>query len=132
MRVPSTSARFPRTVLLGAAVSFMVALSACSDLTPEEQDDALVQSKQAAEAAATPAADSAVIAPPVGSCDASQVQGLVGQPFNESLLDQAKQDAEAEQVRVLKPGQPVTMEFIGERLNFEVDEKGLISDVRCG
>nr|WP_305806602.1 I78 family peptidase inhibitor [Stenotrophomonas sp. YIM B06876] len=118
--------------LLAAAVSSMLALSACSGPTPEEQDEALVQSKQAAAAAAAPAAESAVAAPPVGSCDASQVQGLVGQPFNDGLLDQAKQDADAHEVRVLKPGQPVTMEFIGERLNIEVDEKGLISDVRCG
>ncbi|WP_256202363.1 I78 family peptidase inhibitor, partial [Stenotrophomonas pictorum] len=70
--------------------------------------------------------------PPVGSCDASQVQGLVGQTWSEAMQAQAKDDAGASEVRVLKPNQPVTMEFIGERLNIELDEKGLVSGVRCG
>ena len=35
-------------------------------------------------------------------------------------------------VRVLEPGQMVTMEFDGERLNIEVDATKKIVAVRCG
>ncbi len=70
--------------------------------------------------------------PPAGSCDASQVQGLVGQAYSEEAAQQAKQDANATQVRMLKPNQPITAEYLGERLNIEVDDKNLVSGVRCG
>ena len=70
--------------------------------------------------------------PPAGSCDASQVQGLVGQAYSEDIAQQAKQDANATQVRMLKPNQPITAEDLGERLNIEVDDKNLVSGVRCG
>ena len=40
--------------------------------------------------------------------------------------------AGAEKVRTLKPNQPITMEYLGERLNIEVDENNLVSGVRCG
>ena len=52
--------------------------------------------------------------------------------FRSAMQAQAKEDAGATDVRVLKPYQPVTMEFIGERLNIEIDEKGMVSGVRCG
>lgn len=132
MQFPSTMRGFGRTTGLLAALSAMVLLTACDSPPADEQDAARAQAQQAAEAAATPDPDAAVVAPPVGTCDASQVQGLVGQPFNDALLDQAKQDASAQQVRVLKPDTITTMEFVGERLNLEVDDKGVIRDVRCG
>ena len=49
-----------------------------------------------------------------------------------ALSAQAKQDANATEVRILKPGEMVTMEFNGERLNLEVDEKQQVTAVRCG
>ena len=44
----------------------------------------------------------------------------------------AQQDASARELRVLKPDDMTTMEFVGERLNIEVDEKGVVSGLRCG
>ncbi|MBN8798660.1 MAG: Elastase inhibitor AFLEI Flags: Precursor [Stenotrophomonas nitritireducens] len=121
-----------RPAALIAALSLVLALGACKGPTPEEQDQALDQAKQAADAAATPDQGVATTPPPVGTCDASQVEGLVGQAYTEALAEQARQDAGAAKVRVLKPNQPVTMEFLGERLNIEVDDRNLVSGVRCG
>ena len=128
MQFPSTPRALRRPAALIATATLLLALSACSKPPPEEQDEALNQSQQAAEAAAAPAEAT----PPPGACDASQVQGLVGQAYSEAMQAQAKEDAGATDVRVLKPNQPVTMEFIGERLNIEIDEKGTVSGVRCG
>ncbi|WP_425529557.1 I78 family peptidase inhibitor [Stenotrophomonas nitritireducens] len=132
MRIPSMPRALRRPAALIAALSLVLALGACKGPTPEEQDQALDQAKQAADAAATPDQEVATTPPPVGTCDASQVEGLVGQPYSEELAEQARQDAGAAQVRMLKPNQPITMEFLGERLNIEVDDKNLVSGVRCG
>ena len=119
-----------RTLALMTATALALTLAACNGPAPEEQDQALDQAQQAAAEAAAPAPDAAT--PPAGSCDASQVQGLVGQAYSEEAAQQAKQDANATQVRMLKPNQPITAEYLGERLNIEVDDKNLVSGVRCG
>lgn len=129
MQFPSTPRALRRPAALIATAALLLALAACKGPAPEEQDEALSQAQQAAQDAASTAD---ATPPPPASCDASQVQGLVGQPYAESMLNQAKEDAGATDVRVLKPNQPVTMEFIGERLNIEIDEKGMVSGVRCG
>lgn len=36
------------------------------------------------------------------------------------------------QVRVIRPGQPVTKDLRRERLNFEIDRRGRIARVFCG
>ena len=128
MQFPSTPRALRRPAALIATAALLLALSACTKPAPEEQDEALNQSQQAAEAAAAPAEATKK----QGACDASQVQGLVGQTYSDAMQAQAKEDAGATDVRVLKPNQPVTMEFIGERLNIELDEKGTVSGVRCG
>ena len=132
MRIPTMPRAVRRPTALIAALSLVLALGACKGPAPEEQEQALDQAKQAADAAATPDQGVATTPPPVGTCDASQVEGLVGQAYTEALAEQARQDAGAAKVRVLKPNQPVTMEFLGERLNIEVDDKNLVSGVRCG
>ena len=81
---------------------------------------------------AAEAAGKALEAPPVGNCDATQVQSLVGQAYTDKIGSQAQQDASAKQLRVLKPNDMTTMEFVGERLNVEVDEKDVVSGLRCG
>lgn len=116
---------------LVAIATLLLALTACEGPPPDEQEQVVAEAQQAAEAAATPAPQG-TDAPPVGDCDATQVQGLVGQPYTDTLGDQARQDASAQQLRVLKPDDITTMEFVGERLNIELDENGTVSGVRCG
>lgn len=125
-----SSATLSRTALLSA----LLLLAACSAPPMDEQDAATARAQQAAQEAAAPsdATGKAIEAPPVGSCDATQVQSLVGQPYAEQRNAQAQQDAHAREVRVLRPGDMTTMEFVGERLNIEVDEKNVVSGVRCG
>ena len=60
------------------------------------------------------------------------MQSLVGQTYTDALGKQAQEDAGANQVRVLKPNDVATMEFLGDRLNIEVDAKGAVSGARCG
>ncbi len=110
----------------------VLSLAACSAPAPDEQEAVGAQAQQAAEQAAAPAPDSAPEPPPIGSCDATQVQSLVGQTLTDALSEQAKHDAGAKQVRTLLPNQAVTMEFNGERLNIEVDDKQVVKSVRCG
>jgi len=132
MRIPSMPRALRRPTALIASLSLVLALGACTGPAPEEQEQALDQAKQAADAVATPDPEATTTPPPAGSCDASQVQGLVGQPYSDALAEQARQDAGAGQVRLLKPDQMVTMEFLGERLNIEVDARNQITGVRCG
>jgi hypothetical protein len=132
MQFPTTTRDLRRPAALIAALSLVLALGACSGPAPEEQEEALDKAQQAATAAATPDPGTAAAPPPPASCDASQVQGLVGQAWSDALQAQAKDDSGASDVRMLKPNQPVTMEFIGERLNIETDDKGVITGVRCG
>jgi hypothetical protein len=122
------------TILLTALFPVVLVLSACQAPPMDEQEAVGMHAQQAAEAAAAPAdaTGKALEAPPVGNCDATQVQSLVGQAFTDAVGSQAQQDAGAKQLRVLKPSDLTTMEFVGERLNIELDEKGVISGLRCG
>ena len=114
----------------------LLALAACAGSDPApgegdegERDQALLDARSAADSAAS--ADG-TNAPPPPSCDATAVQGLVGEPAAEALVEQARTDAGADQVRMLKPGQAVTLEFNGARLNVEVDGDNRIVSLRCG
>ena len=110
----------------------LLTLAACQSPQPDEQEAAGAQARQAAAEAAAPSRESAPEAPPIGSCDASQLQTLVGQKLTDALSEQAREDAKAKSVRVLGPDQMVTMEFNGERLNLEVDANHVVTAVRCG
>ncbi|MES3002993.1 MAG: I78 family peptidase inhibitor [Pseudomonadota bacterium] len=75
------------------------------------------------------------VAPPppmiAGQCDDSLVQDAVGKQFNEPLLAQLKAKSRAERVRVVRPGQMVTMEFDAQRLTVDVDAQERVTRVRC-
>jgi len=66
-------------------------------------------------------------APSADACGAAGRQGLVGQP--EAVL---KPMRFAQPVRVVHPGQPVTMDHAATRLNIDIDAKGRISALHCG
>ena len=69
---------------------------------------------------------------PIQTCQAAPAQWAVGKTNTEHVVTEARQRAGAYMVRVLRPGQAVTMEFNAERLNLEVDATGRITAARCG
>lgn len=67
-----------------------------------------------------------------GKCDAKAAQAYIGKTANAEVMAQAKAAAGASNVRTLRPGQMVTMEFNAGRLNLDVDENNVITNARCG
>lgn len=65
-------------------------------------------------------------------CDSQSGQSAVGQPLTQSLLDQLRNQSNSTSARTLKPSQMITMEYDATRLNVLVDEKNVITAVRCG
>ncbi|MBE2291929.1 MAG: Elastase inhibitor AFLEI Flags: Precursor [Xanthomonadales bacterium] len=116
------------------SLTLLAALCACSvggtaDDDGAEQEQALVAAQRAAESVAD---GGTTVPPPAPVCDGSQVQGLIGQSIDDAIAEQAKTDAGAGSVRVLTPGQMVTMEFDDTRLTIDVDAQGRITALRCG
>ena len=90
---------------------------------------------RSAEPAATPdapVASAPASETPTAACDAAKAQSAVGQSYSDAIATEAKTAAGATIVRRLMPGQAVTMEFNGQRLNLETDASGRIVAVRCG
>ncbi|GGP24866.1 I78 family peptidase inhibitor [Silvimonas amylolytica] len=65
-------------------------------------------------------------------CNADAVQARVGQMAEPDQLDSIRQQASAKLLRVIKPGDAVTMDYNITRLNLEVDEAGVIKKASCG
>lgn len=70
--------------------------------------------------------------PGPGSCDAIKVQWAIGQPASDELLERARVGAGAGSARFLRPNQPVTMEYLGSRLNLGLDAQDVVRSVVCG
>ena len=82
--------------------------------------------------AAGPAVSTPTSTPPSGACNAAPAQFAMGHNTNAALEEEARTRAGAKTVRVLKPGQMVTMEFNAERLSLTVDGVGRVTRVSCG
>ncbi|MEO5962384.1 MAG: I78 family peptidase inhibitor [Thermomonas sp.] len=70
--------------------------------------------------------------PSATACNAEAVQSFVGRTATGAVVDAARSAAGAELVRVIKPGQAVTMDFRGERLNLYLDDAGAVARASCG
>jgi Peptidase inhibitor I78 family len=62
-------------------------------------------------------------------CKVEDFASFKGQP--ESMLA-ATTFPQGLAVRIVKPDQPVTMDFSESRVNFLLDKQGLISEITCG
>ena len=69
---------------------------------------------------------------PPRACRAENAQRFVGVVFRPPVARRAQQAARARTLRVIRPGQAVTMDFRADRLNVEVDERSIVRAVRCG
>lgn len=118
------------------ALLLCLTVAACSAPAPDEQTAATEQSQAAAaEVAQAPAPTEAAATPaavPEGSCDDTQAQWIISKAATSAELEQAGKDANAATVRSLKPGEAATMDFNPNRLNIDLDEKGVVTAVRCG
>ncbi len=66
------------------------------------------------------------------SCDTSVLAGLVGKPFTAAVEAEAKKQSGLTNVRVIRPGMAVTMDFRPDRLNIDINEKNIVTGFRCG
>lgn len=104
----------------------LAGLSACST--------AAAPPKAEAPATASTASTEAPAALPhiAMGCLEANAEWTLGKQVDDTLIAKAKADAEAAFVRVIKPGQAVTMEYNGARLNLHANGKGMVERVSCG
>lgn len=63
--------------------------------------------------------------PGADTCGAAEVEPLIGQPITSYEAPPGKA------VRIIRPGDPVTMDFRPDRLNISLDETDRIVAVEC-
>ena len=64
-------------------------------------------------------------------CQSDTLGWTIGKTADETLVRRAQLEATAKYVRVLKPGQMVTMEYSDERLNLYVDDANKVTRYSC-
>jgi hypothetical protein len=64
-------------------------------------------------------------------CQATTLDWTLGKTADETLVRRAQLEATAKYVRVLRPGQMVTMEYVDDRLNLHVDADNKVTSYSC-
>ena len=67
-----------------------------------------------------------------GQCNESAAQYAVGKVADAKLAEEVRVRASAQRVRMVRPGQMVTMEFDSGRLTLDIDANGRVVRARCG
>jgi hypothetical protein len=65
------------------------------------------------------------------NCSADSAKSFIGKP-GDGNADDARKAADADAVRVIRPGEAVSMDYRAQRLNLKLDDKGVIVAVTCG
>ncbi|MBB1594149.1 I78 family peptidase inhibitor [Achromobacter sp. UMC46] len=66
------------------------------------------------------------------TCDATALQSQIGQKATQSVMEDLRTRSGSSTARILRPGQLVTMEYNATRLNLIVDDKDVMTAIRCG
>lgn len=85
-----------------------------------------------AQTAPPPTDDAAAFNRSLGGCRAESVVALVGKRVTPALLADARTRSRSTKVRTIAPGDLVSMDFRGDRLNIETDAAGRVVKMRCG
>lgn len=64
-------------------------------------------------------------------CNAGAVQGFVGAQISPRLQSRLRARSGASSVRVVRPGEAVTMDYRRDRLTVDVNQRGRITGMRC-
>jgi hypothetical protein len=65
-------------------------------------------------------------------CDAKAAEFAIGKQASPQLLEQARARSGAQNARILKPNDMVTLEYRSDRLNLNTDAQLVINRVNCG
>ena len=123
-----------RKVIMPSVLAASCFMSACRDTTPTAPSS-LAEGGQSGNISSPPARRRPnAPAPPVtsGSCDHTKAQWAIGRPASDELLERARVSAGADSARFLRPNQPVTLEFLGGRLNLGLDARDVVRSAVCG
>ena len=82
--------------------------------------------------AAKPMRTGGPLPPQLQTCQADAAQSAIDAPATPERVEQIRQQTHSRIVRVLHPGQMVTMEFSGERVDVRVDTQNIVVAVGCG
>lgn len=69
---------------------------------------------------------------PVAQCNAEGARWAIGRDPGGDVVERARVDSGSATVRVVRPGDAVTMDFRGDRLNLTVNARNAIDGVKCG
>lgn len=107
-------------LFLSLPFALVLALAACAH-------ESASQTSSSPPQAAAPTDDAAA------TCKAEPAQAFLGKQADAATIAAARDAAGAKgEVRVLKPGQPMTLDFRHDRLNVVVDGQGMIVKINCG
>jgi hypothetical protein len=67
-----------------------------------------------------------------GTCNAEAVRWAIGREPTQDVVERARVESGSAVVRVIRPGEVVTMDYRGDRLNLDVNDRNAISGARCG
>lgn len=65
-------------------------------------------------------------------CVAEPGAWAIGEPVGDELVAKVQADTHSRAVRVIRPGQAVTMDFRGDRVNVMLDGHDKVERVTCG
>lgn len=65
-------------------------------------------------------------------CDSKAAEFTLGKKASPELLEQARTRAGAQNARILKPNDMVTMEYRSDRLNLNTDDNLVVTRINCG
>lgn len=109
------------------AVVAGIALMACSPSTEPTPAAPVEPAAAAPVEPATPPATTPTDPAMADTCNMAQYTALIGKPVTDAGVPAA-----GPSVRIIKPGDQVTMDFSEARLNIDVDAAGVITGMRCG
>ena len=65
-------------------------------------------------------------------CNAEAVRWVIGREPTADVVERARVESGSATVRVIRPGEVVTMDYRDDRLNLDVNERGAVISARCG
>jgi hypothetical protein len=122
-----------RATLLIGVLAAAGAVGACGGVSPEPKTPTSPAALDDHGSSRGPVLPNQPVLPPVSNgCDQTNAQWAIGEAASDALLERARIAAGAGSARFLRPNQPVTLEYLGSRLNLGVDARDLVRTVVCG